>query len=128
MNNFNTKTSLVDLKIPTKKLRFDHHSCELIDQPKSEAFLKGPIMISWIHKVSCLPGKALPVALAILWISDMNKKQPIKLTKKAMELFNFSSDAASDAIKRLEMEGLIKVIRQSGQRPWIELLPIINDR
>ena len=116
-----------DHQIPTKRLRFDSESGVMIEQGKSEPFLKGPIPLNWLNRVACLPGKAINVALAIRWLADMNVNGPIKLSKKSMALFNFSADAASDAIRRMEIAGLIKVARNPGQRPSVQLLPPPQD-
>jgi|GEM_PF-1569356 len=113
-----------DLNIPTRKLHFNKKTGEMTEWTKSEAFLKGPIPMSWINRVASLPGKVLNVALAIRWLSDMNANQPIKLTRNAMERFNFSSDAASAALKLMEKNGLIKIQRLRGQKPWIEAMPM----
>lgn len=106
----------------TVRLRYDANSGQMLEQQqKSGPFLKGPITISWLNRVARLPGKAINVALAIRWLSDMNADYPIKLTRKAMEQFNFSSDAASDALRLMEKEGLIKVQKRPGQKPLIEI-------
>lgn len=117
---------VTDQKIPTRKLRYDVETGGMVEKRQSEPFLKGPIPISWLNRAACLPGKAINVALAIRWLSDMNNGKPIKLTRKALEFFSVSPDAASDAIRRLECEGLIKVERHLGQRPMIKMLPVIN--
>lgn len=117
-----------DLDIPTRKLQFNKKTGEMTEWTKSEAFLKGPIPMSWINKVASLPGKVLNVALAIRWLSDMNANQPIKLTRNAMERFNFSSDAAAAALKLMENNGLIKIQRRPGQKPLIEVLPMHSEK
>ena len=116
-----------DNSIKVIRHRFDPKSGSMVDQPKSEPFLKGPIPITWLNRAALLPGKAINVALAIRWLSDMNANSAIKLSRKSMALFNFSSDAASDAIRRLESGGLIKVQRRPGQRPMIEILLVGKD-
>ena len=115
-----------DMEIPFMKLRFNKKTGEMVEKIKGAPFLKGPIPMSWIEKVASLPGKVLHVALAIRWLVDMNQNHPVKLTRHAMEQFNFSADAGSDAIKILEREGLIQVQRLKGQRPWIKLMPMKN--
>lgn len=57
----------------------------------------------------------------------MNANRAIKLNRNTMDLFNFSSDAATDAIRRLESVGLIKVQRLPGQRQTIEVLSVGKD-
>jgi hypothetical protein len=91
---------------------------------KSEPFLKGPIPLVWISKVSILPGKAFQTALAILWLSDMAGGGPIKLSRQAMQRFSLSADAARDAVKRLEAARVITVERKAGQRHSITLVKV----
>lgn len=89
---------------------------------KSEPFLKGPIPLVWISKVSMLPGKAFQTALAILWLTDMSGGGPIKLSRQAMQRFSLSADAARDAVKRLEAAKVITVERKVGQKHSITLI------
>ena len=89
---------------------------------KSEPFLKGPIPLVWITKVSTLPGKAFQTALAILWLTDMAGGGPIKLSRQAMQRFSLSADAARDAVKRLEAAKIITVERNAGQKHSITLV------
>jgi hypothetical protein len=109
-----------DKDIPTVRHRYTPESSGLVERPKSEPFLKGPISLDWISRIAQMPGKALNVALAIRWLSDMSDDRPIKLTKIAMQKFNFSKDAANDAIKIMERENFIKVLRPPGQKALIE--------
>lgn len=90
---------------------------------KSEdLFLKGPIPLSWIQRVTSLPGKTLHVALAIRWLSDMNPGARVKISKKAMKAFGFSADTCRDALKRLEAIGVIEVQSLPGQMSLITLI------
>jgi len=91
---------------------------------KSEPFLKGPIPLTWITKVSMLPGKAFQTALAILWLTDMSGGGPIKLSRQAMQRFSLSADAARDAVKRLEAAKVITVERRAGQKHSIMLVKV----
>jgi hypothetical protein len=111
-----------DSLIKTLRLQYSDSDRGFVSgHPKGELFLKGPIPLSWIQQVGRLPGKALHVAMAIRWLTDMNYGQPIKISKKAMELFGFSNDACSEALKRLEAEGIIEVERLPGQKPIVTL-------
>ena len=89
---------------------------------KKSLFLKGPIPLNWLRVAADLPGKALNVALAIRWHHDMAGGKPIKISKKAMDLFGFSADACRDALRRLEGAGLVEVTRLPGQKPLIKLV------
>jgi len=88
---------------------------------KSDPFLKGPIPLVWITKISALPGKAFQTALAILWLTDMAGGGAIKLSRQAMQRFSLSADAAREGVKRLEAAQVITVARNAGQKHWITL-------
>jgi hypothetical protein len=118
----NYRPGKVGDEVQTVKYRFESRTGMMVMQHKIDLYLKGPIPISWISRVASYPGKALNVALAIRWLSDMNKNKPFKLTRRAMEQFCFSIDAAAAALSHMEKDGLILVHRRPGQRPSIQLL------
>jgi len=126
--NQNTKFGLAraihDCSIPTVKHQFNAATGEMVKQNISEPFLRGPIPISWLNRAAQLGGKTLNVAIAIRWIHGMSGNQPIKLSKKALQSFHVSSDAASDALNRMEANGLIRLSKKPGQRPAIDVLAI----
>jgi len=119
-----TSNFVPDSQVPTVRLRFDAATGEMVEQHKSEPFLKGPISIVWLNQAALLGGKTLNVALAICWLSGMNGNQPVKLSKKALKLFHVSSDAALDALSRMEASGLIRLQKNPGQRTSIEVLAV----
>lgn len=123
MNKHSTGYCGSDLKIPTQKLRYDVKTGGMVEQPRSEPFLKGPIPIAWLSRAARLPGKAINVALAIFWLRGMNADERIKLNRKTLGLFYVSADAASDALRRLEENGLVRLHKSPGQRHLIEVLP-----
>ena len=90
----------------------------------SVPFLKGPIPMAWLNAAAKLPGKTLNVGIAIWWLAGMSKTTAFKLTRKALNQLGVSRDAASDALKRLEENGLILVKRLPGQRSTVEILPV----
>ena len=90
----------------------------------SVPFLKGPIPMAWLNVAARLPGKTLNVGLAIWWLAGMSNTTAFKLTRKALDQLAVSRDAASDALKRLEDNGLILVKRLPGQRSTVEILPV----
>lgn len=109
----------MDHYVPVKAFVYDHNSNSLKEKTASRLFLKGPIPLDWLQKAADLPGKALNVALALLWLDGMQKGKAVKLTKKARIYFNFSTQAARDAISRLEKVGLIQVFRRQGEASQI---------
>ena len=80
--------------------------------------------MAWLNVAAMLPGKTLNVGLAIWWLAGMSKTAAFKITGKALEQLCVSRDATSDALKRLEDNGLILVKRLPGQRPTVQILPV----
>ncbi len=97
-----------------------------IDKLKTmKAFIKGPIDLAWITKASYLPGKTLNVALALMYLSGLNRsKEDLKLNKTIYELFNVSRSTVYGTLNRMEKEGLIKVKKKQGKKNVITILEI----
>jgi hypothetical protein len=111
-----------DVYLPVKRLQLDPASNTLVEAPKRDLFLRGPIPISWLDKAAALPGKTLNIAIALWWLHGMAKGKPLKLTQTALNYFNVKRDAASDGLARLENSKLIQVERHAGRRPTISIL------
>ena len=122
MKMFNHNQGGKDQFMPTVKFHFDNKSGEMVEHLKTAPFLKGPIPISWLSRAAALPGKAINVALTIRWLEGMSGGKPFKLSKKVLGLFYVSVDAALDALRRMEVAGLIKLTKTPGQRHLIEVL------
>ncbi len=89
------------------------------------AFIKGPIDLEWMSTAAHLPGKAVNVALALCWLSGMNRsKEGLKLTNKIYESFNVSRPTASKALNSLEDAGLVKVEREPGRKNRVAILDL----
>ena len=112
-----------DKPMAVRRLQLDVISGKLVLAPKKSLFLAGPIPLDWIHKAAELPGKSLNVAFAIWWLNGMAKGKPLKLTRLSLNSFCVKREAASAALNRLEMAGLIQLQRSHGQRPIISILP-----
>ena len=56
------------------------------------------------------------------WLHGMAKVKPFKLTQKAIQTLINERDAASAALVRVEMAGLIHVVRKPGQRPTVSMV------
>ena len=83
--------------------------------------------MAWLNEAAKLPGKTLNLGLAIWWLAGMAKTKTFKLTGKALAQLGVSRDAASDALKRLEECGLLRVQRSPGQRPTVEILSVASN-
>ena len=56
----------------------------------------------------------------------MAKGKPLKLTSLSLNSFCVKREAASAALNRLEMAGLIQLQRSLGKRPTISILPCVS--
>jgi hypothetical protein len=113
-----------DRSIPVKRVRHDSSTGQYIDAPMSVPFLKGPVPMDWLSAAGKLPGKAFNLGIAIWWLANMANSKKVKLTGRALGYVGISRDATSDALKRLEENGLILVKRLPGQRSTVEILPV----
>jgi len=95
-----------------------------LDQPKADAFIKGPLPLSWMTKAAQLPGKTLQVALALWYLSGLQKTQTVRLASKTLEKFGVSRDAKYQALERLALLGLIQVRKSQGKAPMVTLLVV----
>ena len=110
-----------DHHLPVKRLQLDASTRKLVESPKAALFLRGPIPLDWLGSAAALPGKTLNVGIALWWLHGMAKGKPFKLTQKALQTLNVERDAASAALVRLELAGLIQVMRKLGQRPTVSM-------
>lgn len=121
---FNSGPANPDASIPVKRLKFikSNEGCAYAEVRSTAPFIKGPLPVAWLSQAAALPGKALNLALAILWLLGMNKGAPVKVSKKALAYFCISLDAYRDGLKRLEAAGLIAVTRSPGQSPLVGIV------
>ena len=110
-----------DSQIPVKRLQLNRASGKLVEAPRKELFLRGPIPLEWLAAAAKLPGKTLNVALALWWLHGMSASKPFKLTQKALDRLNVSRETAGDCLVRLEQRGLIRVVRKVGRSPVISI-------
>lgn len=92
---------------------------------QGEAFLRGPIPLSWLSTASNVSGQggALKVALAIWYLSGLNQQaKTVKLQTSALRLLGVKRHSAYRGLKVLERAGLVHVIRHPGRTPVITLL------
>jgi hypothetical protein len=92
---------------------------------KGEAYLAGPIPMSWVQRATRLSGRTWQVATA-LWfvgIRSQSKSATVTLTEKTRRRFNLSRDAVKRGLKQLADAGLVRVKRQSGRRSVVTILP-----
>ena len=82
---------------------------------KKRFFLKGPIPLDILQKVSALPGRCLHLYLAIRHRSDLLRDSFITLPSDYLASWGIGKDVKSRALRVLEKEGLAKVTRELGK-------------
>jgi hypothetical protein len=91
-------------------------------------FLRGPIPLHWLSLACKLPGKVVATALAIWFQAGrQGHEEGIKLTSQILDRFHVDRHAKFRALKELEKAGLIRVHRQAGKNPIVDLLEIDRD-
>jgi hypothetical protein len=97
-----------------------------LPRPKrGEAFLGGPIPMSWIAAATRLSGRTWQVATA-LWfvgIRSRSKSATVALTPKTLARFHLSENAVRRGLSALAAAGLVIVERQTGRRSLVTILP-----
>lgn len=111
-----------DLRIPVKRLRPNLESGQMEEVHQSNPFLKGPIPLWWLTRAAALPGKTLALGVALWWLYGMSRGGAVKLTRKARDALSISRDAASDGLRRLEVNGLVSIQRAKGRGSVIHII------
>jgi len=107
-----------DEDIPIKKV-----SSTKPFKKRTRPFIKGPIDLDWISQVALLPGKALNVGLALMYLRGLTKSnEDLKLADKHFKTFNISRKAVSSALALMEEVGLVKVERVQGRKNRITII------
>ena len=86
-----------------------------------QAFLRGPIPISLISAVLDLPGRPLPVLLAIVHCLALTGRPWVSLPASVMADFRFGRTVKARALVELERAGLIQVNRRPGRPALVSL-------
>ena len=82
---------------------------------RNEQFLRGPISLAWLCAAASLPGKALAVALATLFKSDVEKCDSVSVSPALLQRFGVSRQAGYRALGVLEEAKLVSVDRCRGR-------------
>ncbi len=86
-------------------------------------FIKGPIPLSWIHKASILPGKALHVGMLIWHLVGLENSKTVKVKPTLCTQSGISRHSKYRALKALAASGLIRIERSHrGEGATISLL------
>src|SRR5690242_18625348 len=89
-----------------------------------EAYLTGPIPMSWVTEATRLSGRTWQVACALWFVGvrSKSKSATVTLTEKTRRRFNLSQCAVRRGLRQLADTGLILVERQSGRRSVVTIL------
>ena len=111
-----------DRNIPVRRVRHNPTAGKWEEAIAKPLFIKGPIPIPWVEMAAQLPGKALALGIGLWWLHGMARDAEVKLTKRLLQTFNLSRDAATDGLARLEKSGLVQVKRAPGKRPLVLII------
>jgi hypothetical protein len=88
---------------------------------RAEPFLRGPIPVRLIGLALDLPGRPLPVFLAIWHRVALTGKPWVSLPANVMADFRFGPTVKARAIAELERAGLVRVKRTPGRPVLVSL-------
>ena len=83
-------------------------------QKQRQRFLKGPIPMDQMARISRLPGKAFELWLLIRHRTDLTGKSEVTLPSDLLNGWGISKDAKAAGLRRLAKVGEIQVERQPG--------------
>jgi hypothetical protein len=89
---------------------------------KREAFLKGPIPLPPLLEAAILPGRALPLYLAIHHRVAVTGSTSVSLSSSYLRPWGIDKDAKSRALGVLEKVGLIVAERRAGRPTRVTLV------
>ncbi len=105
--------------IPTTTENFKNKNSRVL----YKNFIKGPVNLDWVIRAGQLPGKALHVAIHILYLKGMNKSETFSFNLSAMSrLWKIDRSSVSRGLKCMEKEGLIKVERNHGRKSTVIII------
>lgn len=81
-----------------------------------------PIRLDTLEAATQLPGKAAQLLIGLWLMVTLFKSSTVPLTRRTMARVNVSRYAVTDALRRLEGAGLVKVWRLPGRSPRVTLV------
>ena len=96
------------------------------------AFIRGPLPEKWLKTAESLQGAALVFGLMLwqksyflqLWGEDAQatESDPMYITDRELKEWGSSKAARDRALVKMEEAGLVKVTRQTGKSPRIQII------
>jgi hypothetical protein len=108
------------------KHRAEKKAARKLPRPeRGEAYLTGPIPMTWIQVATRLSGRTWQVACALWFVGIRSKAKSatVTLTEKTRCRFNLSRNAVKRGLKQLADACLVIVERQTGRRSILTILP-----
>lgn len=81
-----------------------------------------PVRLDTLEAATQLPGKASQLLIGIWLMVVLFKSPTVPLTRRTMARVSVSRYAVTDALRRLEAAGLVKVWRLPGRSPRVTLV------
>ena len=88
----------------------------------SKLFLKGPIPFVWLQKANSLGGCTGVVATGLWFYVGINKSRYFKVDSKLDQFTSVTRQTRQNALKKLDIAGLIKLTNHDGSYPYVEIL------
>ena len=87
-----------------------------------------PARYDWLSAAARLRGKALHLAVALLWLAMLRQVPGVSLTRRTLRTWSISRDARYDALPKLATAGLVKVLQLPGRAAHVILVEPGTDR
>ena len=81
-----------------------------------------PVRLDVLEATTAIQGKALNLMVGVWLMASIRKSPTVMLTRRLMSRINISRFAATDALRRLEASGLVKVWRLPGRASMVTLV------
>ena len=78
--------------------------------------------MAWLEVAAQLPGKSLHLAVVLLHLAAVNQSDRVILSNRACQKFGLDRNAKYRALSSLEGAGLVRVQRNLGRSPLVEIV------
>jgi hypothetical protein len=80
------------------------------------------VRLDILESAATLPGKSLHLLMGIWLLAILRQSATVTLSRHTMQRVSISRFAASDALRRLEAAGIVKVRRSPGRSSMVTIL------
>jgi len=91
-------------------------------QSKAMELYVRTIPLSWIHRASRLPGKALQVGITLWHLAGVTKSRTVILTRSRLRQFGLHPETGRRGLRALEKANLVHVERSGRKCPRVTLV------